>query len=218
MSCQGRLGRRESGRGGRGSKSGKKSQNSLAFQRPIRKNHSISTTGLVEAIQILDEVTFLFLETGKVHLAEGYAMATVRDLLAVKGSHVLSVGPDATVLDAAVLMNEHKIGSLVVIESGRLRGIITERDILHKVVGERRDPTVAQVQEVMTVEVVCCQLHTTVDEARGVMKNRRIRHMPVVEGDGRLQGLISIGDLNAHEASDKEMTIHLLREYIYGYD
>jgi CBS domain-containing protein len=145
-------------------------------------------------------------------------MATVRDLLSVKGSHVLSIGPDASVLDATVLMNEHKIGSLVVIDSGRVLGIFTERDVMQKVVSERRDPTITPVHEVMTTEVVCCTLRTTVDEARGVMKNRRIRHMPVVDDDGCLGGLISIGDLNAHAASDKEMTIHLLREYIYGYD
>ena len=145
-------------------------------------------------------------------------MATVRDLLAVKGSHVLSIGPDASVYDAAVLMNERKIGSLVVIENGCVQGIFTERDVMQKVVGERRDPTTTSVREVMTTEVTCCRHDTTVDEARGAMKNRRIRHMPVVDDEGRIGGMISIGDLNAHAASDKEMTIHLLREYIYGYD
>jgi CBS domain-containing protein len=144
-------------------------------------------------------------------------MATVRDILAVKGSHILSIGPDATVYDAALVMNEHKTGSLVVIDNGRLRGIITERDILQKIVGQRRDPNSTEVRDVMTIEVVCCQQHTTVEEARGVMKNRRIRHMPVVEGDGRLVGLISIGDLNAHEAHDHERTIYLLQEYIHGH-
>ena len=144
-------------------------------------------------------------------------MATVRDILAVKGTHVLSIGPAATVFDAAVLMNEHKTGSLVVIESGQVRGIFTERDILLKVVGQLRDPSQTRVGEVMTTEVVCCQLHTTVAEARGVMKNRRIRHMPVLDGDGGIGGLVSIGDLNAHEAHDQELTIHLLQEYIYGH-
>ncbi len=144
-------------------------------------------------------------------------MATIRDLLAVKGSHVLTIGPSATVLDAAVLMNEHKIGSLVVLDEGRVRGIITERDVMQKVVGERRDPSVAPVHEVMTTEVVCLRLYTTVDEARSVMKIRRIRHTPVVNDDGQLQGLISIGDLNAHQANSQEMTIHLLQEYIFGH-
>jgi CBS domain-containing protein len=144
-------------------------------------------------------------------------MATVRDLLAVKGSHVLSIGPDASVYEAALIMNEHHTGSLVVIEAGRVQGIITERDILCKVVGKLRDPSTTPVREAMTAEVVFCRPYTTVEEARGVMKNRRIRHMPVVDDDGCLAGLISIGDLNAHEAHDHEMTIHLLREYIHGY-
>jgi len=143
-------------------------------------------------------------------------MSTVRDLLAVKGSHVQSVGPDDTVLDAALLMNEHKIGGLVVIDEGHLLGIITERDVLRRVVGERRDPGATLVKDVMSSEVACCEMHTTVEEARGVMKNRRIRHLPVLDDSGRLCGLISIGDLNAHETNTKEMTIHLLREYIYG--
>ena len=144
-------------------------------------------------------------------------MATVRDLLAVKGPHVLTIGPTATVFDAAVLMNEHKVGSLVVIQDDRVRGMFTERDILQKLVGERRDPALTLVQEVMTTEVACCQLHTAVDEARGVMKNRRIRHLPVIDDEGRIRGLISIGDLNAHEASNQELTIHLLQEYIHGH-
>jgi CBS domain-containing protein len=143
-------------------------------------------------------------------------MATVRDILAVKGPHVLSIGPDATVLDAALLMNEHKVGSLLVMDAGRLVGIITERDMLVRVVGKRLDPADAKVCDVMTTEVACCQPDTAVDEARGVMKNRRIRHLPVLGGDGELLGLVSIGDLNAHLSHDQEVTIHILHEYIQG--
>jgi CBS domain-containing protein len=143
-------------------------------------------------------------------------MATVSDILVVKGSHVLSIGPEATVLDAAVLMNEHKVGSLVVMSGGQLIGIISERDILTRVVVPRRDAGHTLVQDVMTIEVVCCQPHTQLEEARGVLKNRRIRHLPVVDDAKQLLGLISIGDLNAHEAHDHEFTIHILQEYIHG--
>jgi CBS domain-containing protein len=143
-------------------------------------------------------------------------MATVRDILAKKGGHVWSVGPEATVLDAAMLMNEHKIGSLVVMEGSQVRGIITERDVLQRVVVPRRDPGQTQVREVLTGEVICCQPHTTLEEVRGVMKNRRFRHLPVVDESQGLCGLISIGDLNAHEASSQELTIHVLHQYIYG--
>jgi CBS domain-containing protein len=144
-------------------------------------------------------------------------MATVRDILAVKGPEVQSIHPEATVYEAAVRMNEHKIGSLAVLHEDRLCGIITERDILMRIVAERRDPAEARVSEVMTTELVCGRLHTTLEEARGVMKNRRVRHLPVLDDEGHLLGMISIGDLNAHEATTQEQTIHLLHEYIYGY-
>ena len=143
-------------------------------------------------------------------------MATVREILARKGPHVFTTGPGATVLEAALLMNEHKIGSLVVIDDGRVVGIFTERDVLRRVVGEERHPAKTQVGEVMTTELVCCTPETTIAEARGAMKNRRVRHLPLVDDDHRLLGLISIGDLNAYETSDHEQTIYLLQEYLYG--
>ena len=145
-------------------------------------------------------------------------MATVRDILARKGEggHVCTISPEATVLEAAHLMNDQRIGALVVIADGQLAGMFTERDVLRRVVGEQRDPAQTRVGEVMTTEVFCCTLETTIAEVRGTMKNRRIRHLPLVDGDRRLQGLISIGDLNAYETSDHEQTIYLLQEYIGG--
>jgi CBS domain-containing protein len=143
-------------------------------------------------------------------------MATVSDILAVKGSHVLTIGKGATVIDAALLMNEHKVGALVVTEDGRVIGMFTERDVLRRVVGERREPATTTVAEVMTTEVACCRTNTGLDEVRGAMKNRRIRHLPVVNEDRRLLGLVSIGDLNAYQATAQEQTIHLLNEYLYG--
>ncbi len=68
----------------------------------------------------------------------------------------------------------------------------------------------------MTAEVLCCQPHTSIDEARAVMMNRRVRHLPVVDDEGQLHGLISIGDLNAYDAYSKELTIHVMTEYIHG--
>jgi len=141
---------------------------------------------------------------------------TVKNILGNKGAHVVSVGPGATVLEAALLMNDHKIGALVVTEAGRLVGIFTERDVLRRVVGEARNPTATRVADVMTAEVVCCAPETTLEEAAGVMKNRRIRHLPVLDGDGRLLGLVSIGDLNAQQVHAQEQHIHLLNEYLYG--
>ena len=143
-------------------------------------------------------------------------MGTVKSILAAKGRHVWSIGPGANVLEAALLMNQHKIGALVVMEGERLVGMFTERDVLRRVVGEARNPASTRVAYVMTREVICCSPEMTLEEARGVMKNRRIRHLPVMEGDDHLLGLVSIGDLNAHQEHAQERHIHLLNEYLYG--
>ena len=113
-------------------------------------------------------------------------------------------------------MNEHKIGALLVLQGGNMVGVFSERDILRRVVAEQRSPSETRVADVMTSEVICCTPQTDLDEARSAMKNRRIRHLPVVDEQGRLQGLISIGDLNAYQATTQEHHIHLLTEYLYG--
>ena len=113
-------------------------------------------------------------------------------------------------------MNQHRVGALVVVEDARVVGMFTERDVLLRVVGERRDPEATRLGEVMTASVVCCSPETTVDEARGDAATRRIRHLPVADADGRLLGLISIGDLNAQLLATQEQTVFLLTEYIQG--
>lgn len=143
-------------------------------------------------------------------------MAVIKDLLSIKGPQVHAIGPNATVLDAAQVMNAHRIGSLVVLEEDRLCGIISERDILQRIVALCRDPEQTRVQEVMTADVICCTPRMTIEEARGIMKDRRIRHLPVLDEDGRLSGLISIGDLNAHMTTTQERHIHFLERYIHG--
>ncbi|MBI1338412.1 MAG: CBS domain-containing protein [Phycisphaera sp.] len=143
-------------------------------------------------------------------------MATIRDILSHKGTSVQTIRPEATVLEAAQVMNRHKIGALVVVADNELQGIFTERDVLRRIVAEQRDSASVRVADVMTTEVACCRTTTSIDEARAVMKNRRIRHMPVIDEGRTLLGLISIGDLNAHEANAQEQTIYFLHEYIYG--
>jgi signal-transduction protein with cAMP-binding, CBS, and nucleotidyltransferase domain len=142
-------------------------------------------------------------------------MATVREILMNKGSWVASIGPRVSALEAALAMNRHKVGSLMVMDGETAIGILTERDLLQRVLAEQRDAAKTPVEDVMTTEILCCQPHTTIEEARAVMKNRRVRHLPVVDQDG-LHGLISIGDLNAYEAHSHEVTIHVLTEYIHG--
>jgi CBS domain-containing protein len=143
-------------------------------------------------------------------------MATVKEILAVKGSLVLSIDKDATVLETARFMTENRIGGVVVTEEGRFAGMFIERDLLTRVVAEELDPACTPVGAVMTTEVVCCSLDTSIEHARLMMRDRRIRHLPVVDGDGQLLGLISIGDLNAFQLADQEFTIQMLHEYLYG--
>jgi CBS domain-containing protein len=85
------------------------------------------------------------------------------------------------------------------------------------VVVPKRDSSAVLVRDVMTSEVVCGHLDSSVDEVRTLMKERKFRHLPIVDFAGNLCGMISIGDVNAHETSNKEMTIHLLEEYIHSH-
>jgi CBS domain-containing protein len=143
-------------------------------------------------------------------------MPTVRDVLASKVNGVESTTPDTTVLDAVHQMNEHKIGALVVMEGNQVVGMFTERDVLRRVVGDERSPSATKVGQVMTNKVVCCGPDADLEEVATLMKNRRIRHVPVCGDNGRLLGMVSIGDINAAHTSTQEATIHFLNEYIYG--
>jgi len=142
-------------------------------------------------------------------------MTTVEDVLERKGRQVASIEQSATVMEAAQRMNERRIGSLIVADGDRVIGIFTERDVLIRVVAGGRDPAATRVSEVMTTPVACCTRHSTLDECRQVMRNKRIRHLPVVE-EGRLCGIISIGDVIAREVVEQEETIHYLNEYLHG--
>ena len=144
-------------------------------------------------------------------------MATVSDLLQAKAERpVLTIEQGETVLSATQRMNEHSVGALLVTDGGRLCGIFTERDVLRRVVAAQRNPAETHVADVMTTNMACCSPETSVDDARSIFKTHRIRHLPVVRGDGGLVGMISIGDLNAHLANDREVTLHFLNEYLHG--
>lgn len=144
-------------------------------------------------------------------------MATLSEILQTKqGRPLHTIDADRTALDAVHLMNEHSIGALIVTSRGRMTGIFTERDVLRRVVGEHRSPDSVRVADAMTHDVVCCEPETSVDEARSIMKERRVRHLPVINVDGNVAGLISIGDLNAYLTDHQEVTIHYLNEYLHG--
>jgi len=142
-------------------------------------------------------------------------MPTVSDVLAVKGEQVHSVSPSTRVLDAINKMNQHKIGAVLAVHDRQVAGIFTERDVLRRVIGEQRNPASCMVAEVMTEDVICVRPETDLDEVASIMKQKKVRHIPVCDEDG-LHGMISIGDLNAFHATSQEAQIHFLSEYIYG--
>ena len=111
------------------------------------------------------------------------------------------------------LMNDRRIGSVLVIDDDRLVGIFTERDVMRRVVAEQRDPASTTLAEVMTSPVACGAPHTTLNELRTVMRRRKIRHIPIVRGR-RALGMISIGDLNQAEHDVQEQTISYLEQYM----
>ena len=143
-------------------------------------------------------------------------MPTVADLISRKGSTVHTTLPTATVLEATNKMNQHKLGALVVMNEGQVIGMFTERDVLRRVIGEQRDPATTHIADVMTGDVICCAPQTDMDEVSQIMQQRRVRHVPVCDDDGKLHGLISIGDVNAYHVTHQEATIEYLNEYIYG--
>ena len=149
-------------------------------------------------------------------------MPRVADLIAAQkrgdlpqqDSAVASVAPETTVLDAAKAMNEAHVGSLVVLDgNGGLLGIFTERDVLRRVVAESKDPEQTLVGDVMTKKVHTAPPETPLDDLRTLMREKRIRHVPIV-ADGKLAGMVSIGDLNAAEAKTLVETITYLERYM----
>lgn len=143
-------------------------------------------------------------------------MSSVVQVLRQKGSAVYTIGPGRTVLEAAREMNIRRIGSLVVVdESNAPLGIITERDILTRIVAAAKDPAETAVGDVMTQRVITCSTNTPLDELRSVMRRERIRHVPVVENQ-RVCGMVSIGDLNNAEVKVMHETIKYFEQYIYG--
>jgi CBS domain-containing protein len=139
----------------------------------------------------------------------------VSALLGDKGRQVYTVAPTATVREAVRAMNEKGVGALLVIEEGCPVGIFTERDVLRRVVDEGRNPQSTRVAEVMTQDVLVVEPTTPVEKVMATMTERRIRHLPVVE-DGKLVGLVSIGDVTRWVSVNQEAHIQQMTDYITG--
>ena len=142
-------------------------------------------------------------------------MPTAHDILRFKGRTVRSVRPTDTVLAALGLMAEHDIGAVLVLDGSRLTGIFTERDYARKVVLAGRSSKDSPVSAVMTAHVVCVAPDRSVDECMGLMTEKRVRHLPVVDHK-RVVGVVSIGDLVKETIADQRFTITQLQSYIAG--
>ena len=142
-------------------------------------------------------------------------MTTVKHILETKGHEVWAVSPDASLLSALKLMAEKEVGALVVLEEGRVVGIISERDYARKVMLLGKTTEQMRTGDIMTAPVVGVRPEQTVEECMELVTQKRIRHLPVLEGD-RLVGLVSIGDLVKTLLEEQQFKIAQLEHYITG--
>ncbi|HYK91955.1 MAG TPA: CBS domain-containing protein [Acidobacteriota bacterium] len=142
-------------------------------------------------------------------------MGTVRDLLKTKGQATWRATPNSTVYEALRQMAEKNVGALLVMEGDRVVGIFSERDYARKVMLKGKFSAETFVREVMTENLITIAPHQSIEECMELMTNKHIRHLPVME-DGKLIGVISIGDVVKSIIEDQKATITHLEGYIIG--
>jgi len=142
-------------------------------------------------------------------------MNKVRQLLKAKGEQVWTISKDSTILDGLKLMAEKRIGSLPVLEGGQVVGIFTERDYARRVGPDRRQPEETRIEEVMTRELITVDPNQTVNDCMMLMTENHIRHLPVMD-EGRLVGIISVGDVVKDIIEELEFHVEQLKSYITG--
>ncbi|MCB5188684.1 CBS domain-containing protein [Methylobacillus caricis] len=140
-------------------------------------------------------------------------MKTVQQVLETKGSTIYSVAPESLVYDALLVMAEHHIGALVVMKRDEIVGIFSERDYAREVVIKGKTSKTTTVQDIMSVQLTTVSPEDTVDYCMNLMSGKRIRHLPVLE-NGKLVGLLSIGDLVKETIAYQEFLIKQLESYI----
>ena len=142
-------------------------------------------------------------------------MKTVREILNAKGDSVLTVAPDASVFEALELMAGQNVGALVVVEGEAICGLLSERDYARKVILKGKRSPDTPVREIMTPEVICVSPEQKPEACMALMTEKHIRHLPVLE-EGRLVGIVSIGDVVKAIIDDQQFTIEQLHHYITG--
>lgn len=142
-------------------------------------------------------------------------MGLIDHILANRKTEIWSVPPSATVYDAVALMAEKEIGALLVVDAGKLVGVISERDYARKIILQGKHSRQTLVEEIMSTHVVTVTRRHTVDDCMRIMSDHHIRHLPVMDGDN-LVGVVSIGDLVKFIITDQAHTIDQLHSYIGG--
>ena len=142
-------------------------------------------------------------------------METIRQILGKKGNQIFSVAPDTTVYDTLKLMADKNIGAVLVLDEGKLVGIMSERDYARKVVLKGKFSKEIPVNEIMSPNVICIDPDQTINNTKAVMIQKRIRHLPVMEDDN-LVGIISIGDVVNAVLEENTFMIDQLATYIKG--
>ena len=142
-------------------------------------------------------------------------MTLVSQILQAKGSHTWTVSPNTTVFDALILMAEKDIGALLVVANDNVVGIFSERDYARKIILHGKSSKDTEVQEIMTPEVLCISPSQSVNKCMALMTDKRIRHIPVLD-NGRLVGVISIGDVVKAIIAEQQILIDHLEDYIYS--
>ena len=140
-------------------------------------------------------------------------MHFVSELLQAKGHEVWSVTPDTSVYDSLKVMADKNVGALLVLDADKVVGVFSERDYARKVILKGKSSKELSVEEIMSAEVVSVNPSQSIEECMALMTNKRIRHLPVLEGN-RLVGIISIGDVVKATISEREVTITHLENYI----
>lgn len=141
-------------------------------------------------------------------------MKTIEQILSGKTKPLTSVAPSDAVQTAMELMRDRDIGAVLVVESGRLIGIFSERDCLHKVSSLGRNPRETKVRDVMTTKVHYITLNMEVSQCLALMTERFLRHLPVLDEKENILGIVSIGDLVKAKISDQNFIIEQLERYI----
>jgi CBS domain-containing protein len=138
-------------------------------------------------------------------------------ILSRKGSKVITIASSASVAEAVTLLTEHNVGALVVSDDGEtIDGIVSERDIVSHLAQSGPATLDHKVAQVMTADVMTCQQDATADDVMQTMTARRMRHLPVVDDDGRLTGIVSIGDVVKSRIDDLEIQAQSMQDYISG--